>query len=72
MVGRDVSFSVEKAPVKPKETVRQLKVWCKDSRGVGVVNGLDLRFERVRLWGSPVWTETVRRNFWRQSPDCGR
>ena len=73
MVGREVSFAVEKEAAKPKETVLSIEgLHVTDSRGVGVVNGLDLEVRAVRLWGSPVWTGTVRRNFWRQSPDCGR
>jgi general nucleoside transport system ATP-binding protein len=43
MVGREVSFEVEKEPAKPKEVVLELKdLWVKNSRKLDAVKGLNL------------------------------
>ena len=43
MVGREVSFEVEKEPAKPKEVVLELKdLWVKNNRKLDAVKGLNL------------------------------
>ncbi len=43
MVGREVSFEVEKEPAKPKDVVLELKdLWVKNSRKLDAVKGLNL------------------------------
>ncbi|SFS60008.1 ABC transporter ATP-binding protein [Marininema halotolerans] len=52
MVGRDVSFTVDKKPAQPKETVlsiRNLRV--KNSRGVDAVRGLDMEIKAGEIVG---------------------
>ncbi|GGA34571.1 ABC transporter ATP-binding protein [Kroppenstedtia guangzhouensis] len=52
MVGREVSFAVEKEAAKPKETVLSIEgLHVTDSRGVGVVNGLDLEVRAGEIVG---------------------
>ncbi|NBG89188.1 ABC transporter ATP-binding protein [Isachenkonia alkalipeptolytica] len=44
MVGREVSFEVEKEPAKPKDVVLELKdLWVKNSRKLDAVKGLNLK-----------------------------
>lgn len=44
MVGREVSFEVEKEPAQPKDVVLELKdLWVKNSRKLDAVKGLNLK-----------------------------
>lgn len=52
MVGRKVSFSVEKAPAKPGEDVLVIQdLWVKDHRGLDALKGLSLRLRRGEILG---------------------
>ena len=52
MVGRKVSFQVEKPPMTPGEVVLDVKdLHCLDYRGVEIVKGLDLQVRRGEIVG---------------------
>ncbi|MGM7701234.1 ABC transporter ATP-binding protein [Pseudalkalibacillus sp. Hm43] len=52
MVGREVSFTTEKEPAKPKQDVLEIKdLVVKDSRGVTAVKGLDLTVKAGEIVG---------------------
>ncbi|RNA68500.1 ABC transporter ATP-binding protein [Alteribacter keqinensis] len=52
MVGREVSFSVEKEPAQPKEPVLSIKgLAVEDSRGVKAVNNLNLEVRSGEILG---------------------
>lgn len=52
MVGREVSFSVDKEPAVPKETVLEVKdLVVTDIRGVNMVNGLNLEVRAGEIVG---------------------
>ncbi|CAM3976901.1 ATP-binding cassette domain-containing protein [Alkalicoccus chagannorensis] len=52
MVGREVSFEVEKEPYQPKETVLSIKdLYVEDSRGVDAVEGLNLDVREGEIVG---------------------
>ncbi|SER76328.1 ABC transporter ATP-binding protein [Salipaludibacillus aurantiacus] len=52
MVGREVSFEVEKEAAKPKDNVLSIKdLHVEDARGIGVVNGLNLNVKAGEIIG---------------------
>ena len=52
MVGRNVTFNVDKPPMKPGEVVLDVKdLHCKDYRDVEVVKGLNLQVRRGEIVG---------------------
>ncbi|MUV37340.1 putative ABC transporter ATP-binding protein YufO [Lentibacillus sp. JNUCC-1] len=52
MVGREVSFTTEKTPAEPKETVLNVKdLYVKDSRKVDMVKGLNLDLRAGEIVG---------------------
>ncbi|HLO12385.1 MAG TPA: ABC transporter ATP-binding protein [Pseudoneobacillus sp.] len=52
MVGREVTFKTEKIEANPKHPVFEIeKLNVKDSRGIGVVNGLDLTIRAGEIVG---------------------
>ena len=65
MVGRDVSFSVEKAPSQAEEPVLEVEgLVAKDNRGIEAVRGLDLTVRAGKSSESPAWTATDSRSWW--------
>lgn len=52
MVGREVSFEVDKGPADPKQDVLVVKdLWVKDQRGINVVQGLNLHVRAGEILG---------------------
>ncbi|HHT20980.1 MAG TPA: ABC transporter ATP-binding protein [Tissierellia bacterium] len=52
MVGREVSFEVQKEPAKPKQDVLVVEdLWLKDARGVDVLQGLSLHVRAGEILG---------------------
>ncbi len=52
MVGRKVSFAVEKGPANPGEDVLVIKdLWVKDQRGIDALEGLNLHLRRGEILG---------------------
>lgn len=52
MVGREVSFEVEKKPAEPKQDVLVIEdLWVKDARGIDVVTGLNLHVRAGEILG---------------------
>jgi simple sugar transport system ATP-binding protein len=52
MVGRDVSFTIDKAPAEPGEVVLEAtQVWVEDDRGVTTVADLDLEVRSGEVFG---------------------
>ena len=52
MVGRKVSFDVEKGPANPGENVLEIKdLYVKDQRGLSALNGLSLHLRRGEILG---------------------
>jgi len=52
MVGRDVSFTIDKAPATPGETVLHVsQLWVDDDRGVTTVADLDLEVHAGEVFG---------------------
>ncbi len=55
MVGREVSFKVAKEKQNPGEKILDIKeLYVEDSRGIMVVNGLNLQLRKGEYWESPV------------------
>lgn len=52
MVGRKVSFRVDKTPAKPGEVVLEIKdLWVKDHRNLDALRGLNLQIRRGEILG---------------------
>ena len=52
MVGRNVTFNVDKPPIEPGEVLLDVKdLHCNDYRGIEIVKGLDLQVRRGEIVG---------------------
>ena len=66
MVGRDVTFKVEKKPITPGEVVLEVKdLKGKDYRGVQILKGLNLKVRQGEIVDWPESMETDRPSLWR-------
>jgi simple sugar transport system ATP-binding protein len=71
MVGRDVSFTIDKAPANRGEPVLTVThLWVEDDRGVATVADLDLEVHAGEIFGSRAWRATASGSSSRRSRGC--